>query len=59
MIKAACTERGGRYVFIGDIRIDPANQDGQGVQFRNRGVNAHPHDWSMARISERIVAAAR
>ena len=59
MIQAACTAHGGHYVFIGDIRTDPASQDSLGVQFSDPGVNAHPHDWSMVKISERIVAAAR
>jgi alpha-galactosidase len=58
-IEAACLKHGGHYVFIGDIRTDPANLDSQGVQFSDPGVNMHPHDWSMARIAERIVAAAR
>lgn len=58
VIKTACTEHGGRYVFIGDIRTDPANLDGLGVPFSNADVNAHPHDWGMARIAERIVSAA-
>lgn len=59
MIRAACTRHNGRFVFIGDIRTDPANLDSQGAQFSNPEVNAHPHDWSMARIAERIVAAAK
>ncbi|MBK9794918.1 MAG: SGNH/GDSL hydrolase family protein [Holophagaceae bacterium] len=56
-IKQACISRGGLYVFIGDIYTDPANQDSQCFQFSNPGVNSHPHDWSMARIAERICAA--
>ena len=59
IIKDACTARGGRYVFIGDIRTDPASQDTKGAQFADAGVNMHPHDWSMARIAERIVSAAQ
>jgi hypothetical protein len=59
MIQSACTAHGGRYVFIGDISTDPANQDKHGVQFSDPGINTHPHDWSMAKIAERIVAAAQ
>ncbi len=58
VIQAACAAHGGQYVFIGDIYTDPTNQDKQGVQFSNAGVNAHPHDWSMAKIAERIVAVS-
>ncbi|WP_218510546.1 hypothetical protein [Variovorax sp. dw_308] len=59
IIRQECMLRGGRYVDIGDIHPDPASQDRQGTQFANAAVNAHPHDWGMARIAERVAAALR
>ncbi|MEJ8856526.1 hypothetical protein WKW79_18260 [Variovorax robiniae] len=59
VIRQQCTSRGGRYIDIGDIHADPSSQDRQGPQFANPAVNAHPHDWGMARIAERIAAALR
>ena len=58
-IRQQCTSHGGRYVDIGDIHADPGSQDRQGAQFANPAVNAHPHDWGMARIAERVAAALR
>jgi hypothetical protein len=54
MISAACTAHGGRYVFIGDIYptrqdVIPASED--------PNLLGHPHDWSMAAIAQRIIAA--
>lgn len=58
MIKEACEARGGTYVSIGDIRYDPKNRDPfEGPQYADPSIQDHPHDWSMARIAERIVAA--
>lgn len=51
MIKAACTAHGGRYVYIGDIF--PVRQDT--VVYSDAGVQAHPHDWSMAQIAQRVL----
>ncbi|MEJ8847283.1 SGNH/GDSL hydrolase family protein [Variovorax rhizosphaerae] len=59
VIRQQCTSHGGRYVDIGDIHADPASQDRQRTQFANPSVNAHPHDWGMARIAERVAAALR
>lgn len=60
VIRPACETRGGTYVYIGDIRTDPANRDRtEGPQYADPSVNDHPHDWSMVRIAERIVAAVR
>ena len=58
-IREQCTLRDGRYVYIGDIHTDPASQDGQGPRFAIAAVNAHPHDWGMARIAQRLVQALR
>ena len=58
VIKAACEAHGGSYVYIGDIFRDPANRDLlDGPQYANATVKAHPHDWSMARIAERVLSA--
>lgn len=58
VIRGACEAHGGRFVFIGDIQFDPANRDRlEGPQFSNASLQAHPHDWSMARIAERMLAA--
>lgn len=58
MIKEACEARGGTYVSIGDIRYDPGNRDRfEGPQYADPSIQDHPHDWSMARIAERVLAA--
>lgn len=58
VVKAACEANGGRYVYIGDLRTSPANRDQiEGPQYSNAAVQSHPHDWSMARIAERVLAA--
>ena len=58
MIKEACEARGGTYVYIGDIRYDPKNRDPfEGPQYADPSIQDHPHDWSMARIAERVLAA--
>lgn len=57
MIEVECSAHGGAYVFIGDIYSDPANPDQQAPLYWHGGVNAHPHDWGMARIAGRVVAA--
>ncbi len=60
IIEKACEARGGRYVYIGDIFRDPANRDRlEGRQYRHAGIQQHPHDWSMARIGERVLSAVR
>jgi hypothetical protein len=57
-IKSACESHGGTYVYIGDVRTDPANRDHlDGPQYADASVNDHPHDWSMAQIAARIAAA--
>ncbi|HEY0886533.1 MAG TPA: carbohydrate binding domain-containing protein [Ramlibacter sp.] len=58
VIASACEAHAGTYVYIGDIFTDPANRDRlEGPQYTDPSVQDHPHDWSMARIAERIVAA--
>lgn len=58
VLKTACEAHGGRYVYIGDIHTDPTNRDRlDGPQYTNAAVQDHPHDWSMARIAERVLIA--
>lgn len=58
MIQEACEARGGTYVYIGDIRYDPKNRDPfEGPQYTDPSIQDHPHDWSMALIAERVIAA--
>jgi hypothetical protein len=58
IIKPACEAHGGTYVYIGDLFGDPANRDLlEGPQYSNAALQAHPHDWSMARIAARVAAA--
>jgi len=59
VIKSECEAHGGQYVFIGDIVSDPSNPDYLTQTFTNVDVQAHPHDWGMARIADRVVAAFR
>ncbi|MDM0044170.1 hypothetical protein QTH91_06725 [Variovorax dokdonensis] len=59
-MKKQCEDGGGRFVGIGDLRQSPQNPDQQsGPQYAIAAVNDHPHDWGMARIAERVVAAWR
>ena len=54
VIKAECEKAGGRFVFVGNIywgRLDDTSPWPSPV------IQAHPYDWSMARIAERMVAA--
>lgn len=58
MIQAQCTAHHGTYVYIGDITGDPANRDLlDGPQYPTFAINHHPHDWSMAVIAKRVLAA--
>jgi len=56
VMQSACTIRGGRWVDIGDVY--PMRKDDLG-RYSNASVEAHPHDWSMAVIAERVSAAMR
>jgi hypothetical protein len=59
-IEASCTAHGGTYLYIGDIRTDPANPDYVGAPaFANPAVDGHPHDWSMGQIALRVLRAVR
>ena len=54
VIEQECYAHAGVYVYIGDIY--PVRQDDVG-RYANSGVDKHPHDWSMAVIASRVVAA--
>lgn len=56
VIENACKAHGGKYVFIGDIYPQRADDVGR---YADRDVDAHPHDWSMQVIATRVVAALR
>lgn len=59
MIRTECEKRGGRVAYIGDLQYSPTNLDRLGYQFPGASVNEHPHDWGMAQIAARVIAAAR
>lgn len=53
----ACDRAGGRWVAIGDVHADPAYPDRDSTAYADPRVNRHPHDFGMARIAERVIAA--
>jgi hypothetical protein len=55
-MRPLCEAAGGRWVYIGDIY--PTRQDVMAPGLHPFTVS-HPGDWSMARISERIVSALK
>lgn len=55
-IRKACEQKGGVYIFIGDIRVDKANPDIHSIKFNVQAVNDHPKDWSMNKIAQRILS---
>lgn len=57
IIKSRCESSGGAYVYIGDIYPDPANPDRAKVDYSVSGVDAHPKDYGMRKIAERITSA--
>jgi hypothetical protein len=59
IIQAACTEAGGRFVDVSDLINSPLNTDKNLPKFDNPAVDSHPKNWGMARIAERVVAAAQ
>jgi hypothetical protein len=56
VMQSACTIRGGRWVDIGDVY--PVRKDDVG-RYSNASVDAHPHDWSMAQIADRVISVLR
>lgn len=48
---------GARYVYIGDLYQHADNIDRQAATHAHAGVAAHPQDWGMARIAERLALA--
>jgi hypothetical protein len=58
IIRRQCESHGGQYVYIGDIYVTPGNPDRLEKQWASSpDIDAHPHDWSMSKIAERVVAA--
>ena len=54
IIKDACRAHGGTFVYIGDLF--PVRQDDVG-RYANPDVDAHPHDWGMSMIAQRVIQA--
>jgi alpha-galactosidase len=54
VIEQGCKAHGGKYVFIGDIYPNRADDIGR---YANVDVDRHPHDWSMQVIATRVTAA--
>ena len=57
LIKKRCEQHGGIYVFIGDIYVDPTNDDRSKVTYAHAGIEAHPKNWGMRKIALRISRA--
>lgn len=60
VIKKQCEAHGGHYLYIGDIYRMAGNPDRLEKQWSASPViDAHPHDWGMNKIAERIAAAVK
>jgi len=57
VIERVCQLYGARYVFIGDLFDSPDNVDRRQQTYAHAGVEAHPKDWGMAQIAERLCRA--
>lgn len=58
LVKAACTEGGGKFVDVSDLMNSPQNTDKNLPKLSdNPAVDEHPKNWGMAKIAERVVAA--
>jgi hypothetical protein len=55
LLEQACLEHKGVFVFIGDIC--PEEMKRRVAAYEIGSVDAHPHDWGMGEIADRIVAA--
>lgn len=54
VIRHHCEANGGDYVYIGDILTDPSNPDTKRQDYAHAGVDAHPKDYGMLKIAERV-----
>jgi hypothetical protein len=54
VIERVCQIHGANYVFIGDLFGDAENTDRRSPTYAHGGVEAHPKDWGMAQIAERL-----
>lgn len=52
LIKRTCENHGGTFVFIGDVYESSENVDRHSTEFKDRGVNKHPHDFGMSAIAQ-------
>jgi FkbH-like protein len=48
---------GATYVFVGDLYNHPNNPDRRNSLHWHKGVEAHPQDWGMEQIADRLVSA--
>jgi hypothetical protein len=59
VIDGVCVSHGGRYVYIGDLRTNPANTDLQTIEYSNPRINGHPRRWGHLHIAQRVYLALR
>ncbi|OEZ99882.1 SGNH/GDSL hydrolase family protein [Duganella sp. HH101] len=57
VIEQVCQLHGAHYVYIGDLFDSVHNIDRAHPTYAHSGVEAHPKDWGMAQISERLFRA--
>ncbi|MQA42322.1 hypothetical protein [Rugamonas aquatica] len=57
VIEQVCQLQGAQYVYIGDLFDSPLNVDRAHPTYAHIGVEAHPKDWGMEQISERLFRA--
>jgi len=57
VIERICQLYGANYVFIGDLFNHPENSDRRHITYAHGGVEAHPKDWGMDQIAERLFRA--
>lgn len=57
VIERVCQIYGAQYVFIGDLFSSAENLDRRQPSYAHGGVDAHPQDWGMKQISERLFRA--
>ncbi|HBB5094771.1 hypothetical protein ACRW6W_01510 [Escherichia coli] len=58
IIKDACNRPDGHYVYIGDVQY-MQNLNMPKKQFKNPGINKHPHDYAMNIIANRLVRSIK
>lgn len=59
IIQSECEKYHGRYVYIGDLRLNPDNTDNLVVQYADWALNDHPRKWGHEHIAERVISALK